>query len=333
MRGAVRRTGRGSGERWWAIPAVWAVLLGSAFLWSCGSASRFPFTFPDGVAIDANGAIYVADTSNNRIVRMDDMSGTNSVAFGSLGGDRYQFNTPIGIAVDANFHIYVADARNYRIVEMDDMSGTNWTDLGAYGSGDFQFAFPKGIAVDATGKIYVTDAGNGRIVQLDDMTKNAGTWHAFGTSGQGTGQFSGPSGIDVDSGGGIYVADYANNRIVRVDDISGSGWASLGNTAPGPGRGINQFYGPFGITVTSSGQILVADSQNNRIVQIDDIGGTNWTSLGGTNPGVGKNQFNAPGDVALGNANSVFSIFVCDTGNSRIAAMTDITGLDWTTYP
>src|SRR5437867_4154659 len=99
--------------------------------------------------------IYVADESNNRIVRMDDMTGTGWTVLGGppAGSGPNQFNSPSGIFVSAG-QIYVADWNNNRIVRMNDMTGAGWTELGMFGSGPNQFNGPFGIFVSA-GQIYV----------------------------------------------------------------------------------------------------------------------------------------------------------------------------------
>lgn len=77
--------------------------------------------------------IYAVDTDNNRIVRMDDMSGTNWTVMGSGSSGTVQFINPYGVSVDPYGTIYVADSRDYRIAMADDMSGTFWTTYGASG--------------------------------------------------------------------------------------------------------------------------------------------------------------------------------------------------------
>src|SRR5437879_12852428 len=85
--------------------------------------------------------IYVADASNNRIVRMDDMTGAGWTPFGTSGSGMNQFNGPFGIFVSAE-QIYVADRNNNRIVRMDSMTGAGWTESGTLGNGPHQFTLP-----------------------------------------------------------------------------------------------------------------------------------------------------------------------------------------------
>src|SRR5205809_39218 len=182
--------------------------------------------------------IYVADESNNRIVRMDDMAGTGWTPFGVFGSGMNQFKFPSGIYVSAAGQIFVTDTSNHRIVRMDNMIGAGWTALGgpSSGSGMSQFNAPFGIFVSA-GQIYVADTSNHRIVRMNTMTGTG--WTEFATSGSGMNQFNGPFGVFV-SAGQIFVADTFNTRIVRINDMTGTGWTPFGT----PGSGMNQFNLP-----------------------------------------------------------------------------------------
>jgi sugar lactone lactonase YvrE len=265
-----------------------------------------PFSSPGGIAVDAGGGIYVANSSCSSIVRVTDMYGSNME---TLGG----FNSPNGLTLDSSSHIYVADTTNHFIVHVDNMTGDGWETHGAYGPGTDQFDTPSGIAVDYYGAIYIADTLNNRIVRMADMSGSL--WTSRGAPlnaiGSGYGEFYSPRGIAVDSGGRIYVADTYNNRIARMDDISGVGWTTLGGTTSGSDPG--QFFLPGGIALDSSGRIYVADTYNNRIVKMNDMSGSGWTTFGayGTGPG----QFIVPGGIAL---DSKGRVYVADTGNYRI---------------
>jgi sugar lactone lactonase YvrE len=170
--------------------------------------------------------LYVADYSFSRIIRVDDMFGTNELSFGSTGTGTNQFYGTSGIALDSSGRIYIGDLYNARIVRIDDMTGKNWTTFGTYGSGTNQFSYATGdIAIDLQGRIYVMDIGNGRIDRFDDMTgKN---WTTFGTPGTGVNQFEGASGVALDAAGNIYIADTGNGRIVQMADMKGTNWTTL----------------------------------------------------------------------------------------------------------
>src|SRR3989442_11435858 len=108
-------------------------------------------------------AIYVADESNNRIVRMDDMTGAGWTPFGTFGSGMNQFRFPSGIYVSAAGQIFVTDAFNHRIVRMDSMTGTGWTALGGPpgGNGLNQRYGPFGLC-DCCGLVYKGDTKNHR---------------------------------------------------------------------------------------------------------------------------------------------------------------------------
>src|SRR3989304_5040117 len=131
--------------------------------------------------------IYVTDQHNDRVVRIDNLSGAGWTSIGTYGDGPNQFAIPYAIFVDTAGKIYVADSANNRIVRMDDMTGVNWIAFGTYGTGTNQFAHLSGIYVDTAGKIYVADTNNRRIVRMDDMTGT--NWTTLGTSGSGTKQF------------------------------------------------------------------------------------------------------------------------------------------------
>src|ERR1035438_4502741 len=108
--------------------------------------------------------LYFTD-GNARILRSDDLSGTNAIAYGTQGSGVGQFYGPQGIALDASGRIYIADIYNDRIVRIDDMNGTNWTSYGAYGTGPF--VSPQSVSIDSAGHIWVLD-GHG-LSRMDDM--------------------------------------------------------------------------------------------------------------------------------------------------------------------
>jgi len=192
------------------------------------------------------------------------------------------------------------------------MSGSGWTALGSLGNGTNQFINPAGVAVDASGHIYIADVGNSRIVRMDDM--NGTNWTTIGSSGRGASQFKSPNGVAVDASGHIYIADYGNYRIVRMDDMSGTNWTLLGGIGHSDhGSGTNQFSYPAGVALDASGHIYIADSGNYRIVRVDDMSGTNWTTLGSS--GRGTNQFDHPWGVAVDGGGNIYG---ADIRNNRI---------------
>ena len=211
-------------------------------------------------------------SDSGAILRSDDLMGTNQISYN--GG----FYGAMGIALDSAGRIYVADTYNSRVVRMDDMNGTNFTAFGTYGSGPGQFFDPQGIAVDSNGEIYVMDTNNARIVRMDDM--NGTNFTAFGSPGSGVGQFNAFISIAVDSSNRIYVADGGNRRVVRFDDMNFTNWIALTQSPPVNGSST-PFGSPAAVAVDASGRIYVADdgSYAPEVIRVDDMTGTNWTSL------------------------------------------------------
>lgn len=215
-----------------------------------------------GIALDPSGRIYVADTYNARVVRIDDMNGTNWTSFGTYGSDVGQFNDPQGIAVDSLGRIYVMDTNNARLVRMDDMNGTNWTVFNAVGSGPGQLSTFTSVAVDARNRIYVADTGNRQIVRMDDIT-GAG-WTVLNQSEPVNGAtytFSDPVAVAVGADFKIYVADneYAP-AVVRVEDMSGANWVSVYVSPSGSG-GLNSIaVDATGMVLTGGGGVRLVDN-------------------------------------------------------------------------
>lgn len=218
-----------------------------------------------GIAVDSSGRIYVTDTYNDRIARIDDMNGTNFTSFGTYGSGVGQFDLPGAISVDPSGHIWVLDSGNGRLVRMDDMNGTNWTVVGAGGSGVGQFGAIAGApAFDSMGRIYVADPANRWIVRFDDL--NFTNWTVLSQSqpvGPYIYQFGAIHGVAVDPAGKIYVA--SDQNIIRADDITGANWSSIG---------IGTFP-PNTVAVDSSGMVLLG---NNYEAQVVDSEATVLTS-------------------------------------------------------
>ncbi len=260
-------------------------------------------------------AIYISDRNNHRLVRMDDMIGTNFTAYQNVGSGTGQIQTPRQLAIDGQNRIYVADNDSNRIVRMDNISGTNFTTYGTLGSAPGQLRNPYGVAVDPQNHIYIGDTSNSRMVRIDDFTGI--NFQTFGSGGSMSGQFHDPVDVALDSLNRIYIADYANNRIVRIDNITGANFTSY--DASGSGRG--QFNAPFGVAVDALDRIYIGDSSNNRIVRIDDMNGTNFTSYDASGSGAGR--LNTPVGIAFDAQNR---IYIADFNNNRIVRIDDMTG-------
>jgi sugar lactone lactonase YvrE len=266
------------------------------------------FDRPQGIAIDSSGNIYVADSGNSRIQKLDS-AGNYLSQFGSSGSGNGQFLSPRSITIDSSGNIYVADANNR--IQKFSSSGTYLSQFGTAGSGNGQFYGLHGIAIDSSGNIYVADSGNNRIQKFS----SSGTYQSqFGTAGSGNGQFYGPDGIAIDISGNIYVADSGNSRIQKFSS-SGTYQSQFGSY----GTGNGQFYGSDDIAIDSSGNIYVLDYGNNRIQKFNSAGV--YQSQFGTN-GSGDGQFLSPSGMAI---DSSGNIYVSDDVNNRIQKWSPVT--------
>ena len=223
--------------------------------WGSYGTGNGQFNGPQGIAVNAAGNVYVADTYNHRIQKFDS-SGNLLTKWGSWGSGDGQFSYPDSVAVDAAGNVYVSDTNNGRIQKFDS-DGTFLGKWGSWGSGDGQLRFSQDLVVDAAGNIYVAEYGNHRIQKFDS---NGNFLWKKGSSGSGDGQFLSPYGITVDAAGNVYVADTWNHRIQKFDS-SGNFLTKWGSR----GSGNGQFSEPFGVAVDSAGNVYVTERGNDRV--------------------------------------------------------------------
>jgi sugar lactone lactonase YvrE len=341
-----------------SAPAQWlnvSTLAGSAGYGSLGGATNVSqFTQPGGVARDASGNLYVADTGNN-IIRKITPDGLVAILAGSPGmtgsadgtGTNALFNSPQGIAVDAGGNVYVADTGNQTIRKIT-AAGTVSTLAGfpgvsgsANGTGtNALFYSPQGIAVDTISNLFVADTWNDTIREITPagvVTTLAGT---AGNIGQADGaganaSFNEPQGIAVDAADNVFVTDSGNQTIRAI--VGGTvrtlaGAAGVNGSTNGPGTSA-RFYAPAGIVVDAADNLFVADALNQTIRQINSSGvvttiaGTAgiFGSADGTN---GQASFWGPQGLAVNPTNDL--LYVADTGNSTLRQITPA-GTNWLT--
>ncbi|MFF2481308.1 S-layer homology domain-containing protein [Paenibacillus sp. NPDC058071] len=233
------------------------------------------FSSPYGVAVDSNGNVYVADTGNHRIQKLDISTNTWSEwkkAGGGAGNGLGEFSAPYGVAVDSSGNVYVADAGNHRIQKLT-LSTNTWSEWkksgGGIGSNLGEFSSPNGVAVDSSGNVYVADTGNHRIQKLTLSTNTWSEWKKSGGGlGSGLGEFSNPYGVAVDGSGNVYVADTSNHRIQKLT-LSTNTWSEWKKSGGGLGNGLGEFSSPYKVAVDNSGNVYVADSSNHRIQKLE----------------------------------------------------------------
>jgi uncharacterized protein (TIGR03663 family) len=214
------------------------------------------FAEPRGLAADARGNLYVADTKNNRI-EVFDANGQFVRAFGTAGSGDGQLKEPCGVTVNGDGSVLVADTWNHRIARF--AADGSW--LGAVTDTERGFFGPRAVLV-SHGFLYVADTGNKRIVRFDDSWNRVGEW---GTSGGGPGQFVEPVGLAADSSGKVYVADTGNHRI-QVFDGEGHYLREF------PVFGWKDFYTEPYIAIGPSDSVLATDSSEGRVNEYDSAG-------------------------------------------------------------
>ncbi|HEX9846575.1 MAG TPA: HYR domain-containing protein, partial [Candidatus Nitrosotenuis sp.] len=257
------------------------------------------FTFPQYVAVDEAGTVYVTDLGNSRVQKFDN-DGTYLHAWGSKGTGSSQFSSISGIAARNNY-VYVVD-HELNLVKKFDGTGNFIKSWGSDGVESERLKLPNGIAVSKDNYVYVADTANARIQKYDSDGKFIKT---IGSSGKEQGRFLFPLGVAVDGDGNIYVSDSGNNRVQKFN--SEGVFLKSSNTSSA-GFKIT----PDGLAIDSSGNIIVADSANNRILVMNKDGVVQ-TTFGST--GTANNQFKIPKGAAL---DSDGDLFIVDSSNHRI---------------
>jgi hypothetical protein len=260
-----------------------------------GPATQAALNSPEGVAVDSAGNVYIADSFNNRIRKVD-TSGTITTIAGN-GQARYTgegvatdvgLNDPSGVAVDNSGNVYIADNSAHRIrkVSGGTISTIAGTGVGGY-SGDggpavaAQVYNPTHLTVDGSGNIYIADYSNNRVRKVNTagiITTVAGTAtfnNQGGYSGDGgpatSAQFNKPAGVAIDSSGNLYIADADNKRVRRVDAGTGIVTTLAGGGKNGDGCNSETAALGFPIDVAltpSKNQVYIVDYADNRIRMI-----------------------------------------------------------------
>ncbi len=258
-----------------------------------GTGSTARFSEMEGVALDASGNIYVADTSTHKI-RIITPAGVVTTLAGTAGnagsadgtGPAALFSFPRGITADGAGNLYVADTFNHTIRQIviatgvvTTLAGTAGVTGGADGTGAAaEFFFPSSITFDGAGNLFVADTENATIRQIviatGAVTTLAGTAGVTGST-DGTGgaaEFDQPRGITADGAGNLYVADTENHTIRKIVIATGEvttpfGTAGVDGVADGTGVAA-EFSFPRGITAEGSTNLYVADTNSNTIRKI-----------------------------------------------------------------
>jgi len=321
-----------------------------------GAATSAQLHYPEGIALDAEGSLYVADSLNHRVRKIatngiiSTVAGTGTAGFAGDGGvaTSAQLGEPDGLAVDATGRLYIVDTTNRRVRRVSE-NGTISTVAGTGSSGSFgggaaatsaSLRFPVGVAVGPSGPIYVADFSNHRIVSVTAtgvLSIVAGTGEP-GFTGDGAdatqAQLSSPAGVAVDSLGDLYIADRWNSRVRKIDaggvisTIAGSGVS--GYSGDGGAATSASLNNPVDVKVNGLGDIYVTDSSNNRIRKVAADGtistyaGTGVAGFSGDGGAATNARLNGPAGLAI---NDVGDLFVADMSNYRVRKIAAGTGV------
>jgi sugar lactone lactonase YvrE len=293
------------------------------------------FTFPFGICIDSSGNLYVADTGNNRIRKINGVSpyavttiaGNGTAGFGNnVNGLLASFYNPYGICIDSAGNLYVGDTNNAAIRKI---IGFYPYEVQTLASGT-AIGQAYGLCIDNSGVIYYSSYIRYRIIRVSSagfITIIAGISGTSGsTDGIGTNAiFNYPTGVCVNSSGDLYVGDRSNQRIRKiygnsplVTTVAGSGTAG---SADGQGVAASFRY-PYAVCVYSTGNLYVADTYN-HIIRMITPGGLVTTIAGlagtsGTADGIGTAaRFNYPKGICI-DPTIGGDLYVADSSNQCI---------------
>jgi tripartite motif-containing protein 71 len=267
------------------------------------------FRNPYGVAVDRDGNVYVADSSNGRIQKFNSDGQFLAKWSSPRPPTPESGNLPGRIAVDVSGNVFVT---YYYRVEKYSSSGQFLTAWGRSGSEDGEFASPTGIDVDAAGNVYVADYFNSRIQKFTSDGAFLGKW---GSLGNGPGQFLfGPHDVAVHTNGNVYATDTGFRDLVDLTGPSVMVFKADGALVRNfrYGETTSEPSPPIALAVDGRGNVYVVFDIQNRVQKFTSDGRflAGWGSKGS-----GPGQFFNPTSVAV---DSNGNIYVVDGSNHRV---------------
>jgi sugar lactone lactonase YvrE len=299
---------------------------GTSGAFTAGTATSSKLNTPSGVALDGSGNLYIADSGDHAVAKVN-TSGTLSyfAGTGTSGtitagaATSSKLNSPTGVAFDGSGNAYIADGGNSEVLKVN-TSGTLSVFAGTGTSGTItagaatssKLNSPTGVAVDSSGNVYIADGGNHEVLKVNTsgtLSVFAGTG-ASGSTNDNNGsaatsaKLKTPYRVAVDSSGNVYIADSGNDVILEVAASSGKiaivtgtvGTASY--TGDGGAATSATESGAKGVAVDSSGNVYIADTGNNLIRWI-------ITSFGDINPIAGNGTGGYSGDGAAATSGEI----------------------------
>ncbi|HLL56158.1 MAG TPA: hypothetical protein VK447_21525, partial [Myxococcaceae bacterium] len=339
-----------------------------------GSASASTLCAPVGVAVDSAGNLYVTDQSNHRVLRYttpladqvaDAVVGQPGMTQTTANGlDNRGLSNPTRLALDRSVvpnRLYVADTDNHRVLGWSDVATftnggpadlvigqPNFGSTGCNAGGVSQntLCFPRGLAVDADGSLFIADTNNNRVLAYDPpFATDTVADHVWGqagfttttcnSGGLGPSSLCGPYGVALDSSGNLLVADSGNHRVLRyqgghngdatADVVFGQRDFVSTGCNNNSGRSAQSLCNPRGLAFDPAGNLYIADYGNHRVLEFDlalpdviadRVFGQSNMGNGSCNAGAtGNTSLCNPGSVAVDGASNVW---IGDEGNSRV---------------
>ncbi|HTB32503.1 MAG TPA: T9SS type A sorting domain-containing protein [Bacteroidia bacterium] len=325
-----------------------------------GLAINAELYWPANLVFDKANNMFIADQWNNKIRRVDGVTGiiTTYAGTGAPGynGDSIpaiaaKMDLPASVTVDDSDNIYIADWNNNRVREVVKATGLIFTVAGTgvpgiLGDGGpataAELDHPHQPSLDNNGNLFIADEDNNEIRKVTlatgIITTVAGNSHAgySGDNGPATAaQINSPKCVAFDRSGNMYIADWLNNRIRYVDASTGIITTIAGNGFPGYGGDYGQatlanLNSPYRVTLDSSGNFFIATGSDNRVRWVNKSTHIIYTAAGDGNTGFSGDlgpATNAELDYPPGLAFDHFgNLFIADLRNNRIRKVTDPTG-------
>ncbi|CAF3650984.1 unnamed protein product [Rotaria socialis] len=250
-----------------------------------GGSGANQLLWPDGLTVDDNQTIFVADYGNHRIVQWNIGDSNGLIVAGGFGpGNQLnQLYHPIDVSIDKDTDsLIICDYGNRRVLQWSLQSGTTQGEILLDG------IFCSGLAIDQQRNIYVSSTETFEVTQYR-MGSTNGTIVAGGYgAGFGLNQFSWPTYLFVDSNQNIYVSDKFNNRVMKWSKGAQEGIVVASNSA------MTKMSAPRGLFVDASGTLYVVDAGNRRVLRWLDGAKQGTVVVGGHGVGFQQNQLNSP---------------------------------------
>ncbi|CAF0981264.1 unnamed protein product [Adineta steineri] len=265
--------------------------------------------YPAGIFIDTDKSVYIADSSNDRIVKWKLNSNTGQIIAGGngRGNQNNQLDSPINIIFDKkNNSLIISDWGNRRVIRYFDQNQTNQQII-------ISNIKCRGMTIDKNASIYVSDSQNHAVRRWKQGDEKGEL--VAGGNGQGNdlNQLDYPTYIFIDEYDSLYISDHTNYRVMKWKRDAKEGIIVAGGN--GLGNSLKQLHHPQGVIVDDFGQIYVVDEGNHRVMRWCEGDAEGEVVVGGNGQGNQLNQLNSPMGLSFDNEEN---LYVSDYRNHRV---------------